>query len=276
MEDQTRLTTDPKQLAERALELLAALGYVLLQDTPNPFDRDQARHQFREELPSARSIQYLGRTAWHSAMRHVPPRAELLALAEFAYARAMDALLGDSTRLVEWLRGEEVTSSALAREAVRLAPLAQEFSTRASQLAAVQTEVAALEAHLSETLAATHVEADRVELQRALKSWRAARNACLRAQRLAVEVILDGAGLPAERRALSPAPLWPDGGVQVSKRETKIVYDDLCRLTDAGIKLEDVTFIAFGKVTPKLKARIRVAMRRNRGLDSETNSDPEK
>jgi hypothetical protein len=276
MEDQTRLTTDPRQLAERALELLAALGYVPLQHTPNPFDRDQARRQFREELPSGRSIQYLGRTAWHSARLHAPPRAELLALAEFAYARAMDALLGDSSQLTEWLHGEEVMSAALAREAARLAPLAREFSTRASQLAEVQPEVAALEAHLGATLAATHVKTHQVELQRALKRWRAARRACLTAQRLTVEILLDGAGLPAERRALSPAPLWPNRGALASKGETKVVYDDLCRLTDAGVELADVTFIAFGEVTKKLKNRVRIAMRRNRGLDAGTNSALEK
>ncbi len=275
MEDKTRLTTDPALLAVRALELLAGLGYVPLRHTPDPFDGDQARRRFREELPSGRSIQYLGRTAWHSARQRVPPRAELLALAEFAYARAMDALLGDSSRLIEWLLGEEVTSVALAREAARLAPLAQEFSTRASHLAAVQVEVAALEAHLSETLAAAHVEADRVELQRALKRWKAARRACLRAQRLSVEILLDGAGLPAERRALSPTPLWPERAVQASKRDTTIVYDDLCRLTDAGVDLVDVTFIAFGKTTTQLKARVRVAMRRNRGLEAGTKSDSE-
>jgi hypothetical protein len=275
MEDKTRLTKDPEQLAVRALELLAGLGYVVLRDSPGPFDRDQARSRFREELPSARSIQYLGRTAWHAARQHVPPRADLLALAEFAYARAMDALLGDSSKLTEWLLGEEVISVALAPEAARLARLAQEFSTRASHLAAVQVQVAALEARLSETLAAAHVEADRVELQRALKPWRAARRACLRAQRLAVEILLDGAALPAERRALKPTPLWPQRGAETNKRDTTIVYDDLCRLTDAGVDLVDVTFIAFGKTTPQLKDRVRINMRRNRGLAAGTKSDSE-
>lgn len=275
MEDQTRLATDPEQLAIRGLELLAGRGYVILRDVPGPFDRDQARVRFREELPSARSIQYLGRTAWHSAKQHVPPRADLLALAEFAYARAIDALMGDAPKLIEWLLGEEVMSAALAREATRLAPLARDFAARASQLAAIQTEVAVLEAHLSETLAAAHVQADRVELQRALKRWRAARRACLTVQRMSVEILLDGAGLPAERRALNPTPLWPARETQPSKRDTAIVYDDLCRLTDAGVELEDVTFIAFGKVTQKLKDRTRMGMRRTRGLESRTSSGPE-
>lgn len=148
MEDKTRLTTDPEQLAVRALELLAGLGYV--GDAPDPWDPDEARRRFREQLSGGRSIQYLGRTAWHGARQRVPPSAALCALGEFAYARAIDALVGDPTQLIAWLLGEEVTSAALAREAARLAPLAQEFSARASQLSAIQKEVSALEAHLSE------------------------------------------------------------------------------------------------------------------------------
>lgn len=119
------------------------------------------------------------------------------------------------------------------------------------------------------------MEADRGELQRALKRWRAARRLCLKAERLAVEILLDGAGLPSERRALTPAPLWSEKGAQPNKRNTRIVYDDLCRLADAGVDLANIAFIAFAKVTPDLKDRVRIAMRRNRGLDGGTKSAPE-
>lgn len=264
MKDQTRVTTDPEELAVRALELLAGLRYVVLSKPPDPWDADKARRLFRDDVSTGRSIQYRARSAWHGAQQRQPRLASLVALAEFAYARAIDALVGDSSKLVAWLTSEEVGSSVLAGEAARLAPLAKEFAATARDLAGFLPRVAQLEAHLTQTAAATHVAEDQAELHRALSPWCAAREACISAERLAAEVLFDGAGLPAERRQLAPAPLWPEDDQRHQQRRAAIVYSDLCRLGDAGTSVEDLTFIAYGRHTEQLENRIWIQMRRAR------------
>lgn len=265
MEEKIRITTDPNALAERALEILAEHGYAQIGEPPNPWSSEEARRLFRERLGDERSTQYVARSAWAAAQGRKPPNALLTALSEFAYARAIDALIGDPDKLSAWLNNEEGGSPALAREAGRLAPEARDIAEAAHGLAKLLPRASDVEMHLTQAIARAHVHSDQVELSRAAACWTAARRVAIRAQRLAVDLLLDGSGLPRERRALTPAPLWPMRGERHQDNASAIVYEDFVRLNEAGVSLADLTFVGFGKFTPDLQKRLRTQLGRTRG-----------